>query len=238
MATVLDMIKNAMIDIVALAQGETPPTAESTWALSQLNMMIDSWRTRRLYVYYIAKASYPFAVSKQSYTIGRGAGADFVADRPVKIETANLVLSGGERQPLEVFNIEDYASLRIPVLASTPARLYYQPTYPNGTLWPWPYPTDVAQELELFSWMQLASFATVNDAVALPPGYELAMKLSLAEILCPGYGKAIPESLAALARQARANIMSLNSVPPSFSTDFPALQSAGAYFDHLTGNLI
>ena len=58
--------------------------------------------------------------------------------------------------PLPVIEVDDYSAVPIAEHTSTyPTCVYYQPTYPNGTLWPWPYPTDITAELELFMWSVL-----------------------------------------------------------------------------------
>jgi hypothetical protein len=243
MTTAGDMISNSLMEIGALAQGETAAASDLAFGLSKLNRMLDLWNTRSLFVYCITNTSFPFSASQQSYTIGPAAtSADFTATRPVRIDRANLVLVSSTphvQTPLWVMNVDDYSSLRIPALSSTfPTRLYYQATYPKGTLWPWPYPTDVTNELELYMWTALSEFATTASTVSLPPGYEEALTLTLAESMCPAYGKQIDPGLARFASQARANVQALNSGALPLRSDVPQMSGGQAgFFNYRTGGL-
>lgn len=237
MTTVLDLITNAFAEFGQYAVGETVPSADAAFALARLNRMLDNWSTRQLYSYCSNEVTVPFGTSKQSYTIGRSA-ADFDYDRPVKIEDARLVLISSTPYvyiPLDVMNMDEYSDLRVPGLSSSiPTRLYYQATYPNGTLWPWPYPTTVTNMLHMHVWNKLASLASLSAVISLAPGYEEAVTLSLAERLCPAFGKQISQDLKDQARKARADIQSLNSEPNKLKTDYP--ESAGqAQGTYLTG---
>lgn len=236
MSTVLDLLTNAMAEIGAVAQGETLSANDAAFCLSKANRMLNSWRTRRLNAYCIAKNEYAFGTSKQSYTIGPS-GADFTATRPERIDSANVILvsSDNARIQLWVVNVKDYAALQLPALSSIfPTRLYYQATFPNGTLYPWPYPTTATNKLELFTWQQIAEFASLGADLSLPPGYEDAITYSLAEALCPAYGREISASLHALALEARTNIRSLNIDTPRQSSD---LYPGPGEWDYRTGGL-
>lgn len=232
MGNALDLCTAAMAEIGAVAQGETLSANDGAFCLGKLNRLVDAWKTRRQYVYCVDNASYPWVVSQASYTIGPT--GNFVAARPVRIEAANLV-SSAIRTPLVVVAVDDRAALTVPVLSGTPTHVYYQATHPNGTLWPWPYPTVLTDSIELFTWHQIATFAALNTVYALAPGYEDALIYTLAESLCPSYGRQITSELAELARRARYAIGSLNTSSPKLSSDFP-LESSGDW-DYRTGNL-
>ena len=233
--SVLTMLANALMEIGVLAQGETASANDAAFALSKCNRMLSSWNTRRLYCYYYSQAAYTLPVSSSSYTIGRS-GAQLVADRPVKILAANMLSGGTTRYPLSVLSVEDSRITTVSVTSSTiPEWLYYQATYPNGTIWLSPYPTDLSNLLELFTMAQLSAFTSTADAISLPPGYEDAITYSLAESMCPAYGRQLSGELAMLASKARNNIQSLNAVPRTMATDIPS--GGDSTFDYLTGNL-
>lgn len=215
-----EIINAALTELGVIAPGNDPSSEDSTFVLGKLNRLLDRWATKRLFVFAIGHSSYPFASSKQSYTIGPVASTpDFVATRPVKIDKANVVLVSSTpsvHKHLTIINTSDYASLSVPALASTfPSRLYYQPTLTKGTLWPWPYPQDTSNELELFSWIQLAQISTVGSDYALPPGYADAIIYSLAESLASSYGKQVSPELVIAARLSRSDIASINSQIPN-----------------------
>ena len=235
--TVQTLVGNALTELGLLAAGETLSANDGALGLSKLNRMLDSWNTRKLYVYVITKTSFAFGTSKQSYTIGP-LGADFTAARPVRIDRAQLIIVGTTdvQLPLRLLDVDEYSNLAVPKLASTfPTQLYYQPTFPNGTLWPWPYPTNTANKLDLNMWTQLSKFTSLNDSFAFPPGYEDAITYSLSESMGPSFGKTITEDLKELARKARANIQSLNVTSPLIKSDFNMNVQQTPYFNYRTG---
>lgn len=223
MATVQEAIIDAAFTELGVKPVDQPlGPNESTWGFSKLNRLLGQWATRRLFVAYMSFTAYTFSASQQSYSIGPS-GADFTATRPVRIERANLVIvadSPDTEMQLEVINTDDYASLNIPALSSTiPTRLYYQATYPNGTLWPRPYPTTTTNKLRLFVWNQITEYAALSDTVTLPPGYLDAIVLSLAESMLAQYPTvAAAQYIIDGARRARAAIQGLNSVLPNIGT--------------------
>ena len=221
------IIQDAMRYINKLGAGQTISTADQTFGLSVLNDIIDLWRTKSHFVVYYDHSSYAYSTSKQSYSIGQDS-ADFTADRPIKIIRANLILTADDpdsRVALEVFNMDEYAQLRLPAQSADQAVcLYYQPTYPNGTLYPWPYPTDdsdvLANKLELFTWMQLSSYANTSTAVDLAPGYKNALTKTLSEWLCVPYGIPLNPEVKDQARIARSAIANVNTWSRKLERDY------------------
>lgn len=227
--TAQTIAENALMEIGVLAQGEAASGADTEFCRGKLNRIIGVWRTRRLFVPYLSHDSYPWVTSKQSYTIGPS-GADFTAARPNRIEGANLIVVGSltnTRNPLEIIDHQQYAAISIPALSGLPSRLYYQPTVPSGTLWPWPYPTDTTDQLELITWKQLAEFTDPSTGQDLADGYEEALTMDLAESLCSAYGKSVTPQLVEMARRAKAAIQSANTKAPLLVND--ACESGGGY---------
>lgn len=93
-----------------------------------------------------------------------------------------------------------------------PLILAYQSTFPLGTIWIYPNPTQ-AGEVHLFTDVILTSFANINTNVNLPQGYTRALKKLFALESCPGYGKSPSAMLRAQAAEARAFIKALNASP-------------------------
>jgi hypothetical protein len=167
--------------------------------------------------------------------------------RPVKIVNANILLnygtgSGLVRVPMRIVDADWWANQRVPQIETTlPTHLYYQPSFPNGQLYFWPVP-QIAYPAELETWTNLAGLA-LTDTFVMPPGYEDAVTYSLAESMCPAFGRPIDATLANLAMKARALIQGLNSDAPLITTaDFgipgPSSDQRGrADFNWKTGNL-
>jgi len=225
--TALEIIQSALRRINRLGVGQTISTADLSFSLGELNDLIDHWRALKRFVLYYSHSEYTWTTSKQSYTIGQDS-ADFTADRPIKIARANLIHSGDDPDsytPLAVYDMTEYASLSTPVLSDEESVcIYYQPTVPNGTIWPWPYPANTAEalanKLQLFTWSYLNEFATSDTSVDLAPGYKDALKWTLAERLADAFGVTLTDTQKKLARQSRAAIASNNLKSYKITSDY------------------
>lgn len=219
--TVLDLIQEALAEIGAYAQGETPSAADAQFALSKLNRMIDAWMAQRLFVYNLDFTQFTLVPSLTPHTIGPVGATFTVAKRPVRIEAANIVLtnvSPSVLSPLNIRNDQWWQANRVPGVTTTlPTDLYYSPTWPNGSLYFWPIPT-VAYGVQLWLWNNIAEYSSLVTVVSLPQGYRSALVYSLAEELCPSFGKQLSPSLATLATKSREIVKSPNSMSPNIAT--------------------
>lgn len=93
-----------------------------------------------------------------------------------------------------------------------PIQLTYQPTFPLGTLWAYPNPTQ-AGELHLFTDLILSQITSINQTINLPQGYSRALKKLLGLELCPDWAKTPSPELKRQAGEARAFIKSMNASP-------------------------
>lgn len=215
------LLTNALLEINAFQQGETIPAEDSAFALSKLNRILDQWNARRAYVYNISFTSYTLTPNHQPHLIGPGLSSpDFAAAvRPVEIIAANIVMTSvtpNVRVPLSIRDDAWWAANTVQgISTSLPTDLYYSDDWPSGALYLWPIPT-TAYKLELFTRGILSSL-TANASFSLPPGYEEAITLTLAEALSGPYDKPVTPSLASAAMRARAAIQSLNSDSPRTS---------------------
>jgi hypothetical protein len=220
------IVTGALIELEIIGAGEVPDPNDAALVLSLLNRMVGQWNTRRRYIWERTIFSQAWVTSKAAYTIGPSAADFAVTHRPPKIEWANLVRVAPDpdtRTPLEVIEVLDWAEITVPnETAEEPSRIYYSPGVLNGTIRPWPYPSNtaaaLANKLELFLWTLLSRFATLDTSVDLPDGYEDALVLSLAEKSARSFGRAVTADLMMDARAARANIQSVNNTPPKLST--------------------
>lgn len=219
--TVTTIVYAAFTELGVKPPDQPLSAAELSWGFDKLNRLIDDWATRRLFVYVIQHSTYampaaPLVVAAPQYWSIGPSGADITATRPVRIEECNLILNTPSPKtflPIPVTNVEQFADLRVPTLTSTiPTRLYYQPTWPNGRLYFWPFPTQLSNSFQLYTWLQIQAFAATSDAFSFPPGYGNAIIWSLAESMLATYPTtASAEMIVEMAKRARYNIQSLNS---------------------------
>lgn len=141
------------------------------------------------------------------------------AVRPLKINSAFVrvvnSITGTLDYPVAVLNLEKYELIGIKTLPGPwPRAVYYQPSEPLGVLNYWPNPS--SGEMHLFCDTVLNKFATLNDTVTLPQGYEMAIRHNLGELLMPSYGKASPAQIQMLtnfAAKGRGLIKRTNMAP-------------------------
>jgi hypothetical protein len=96
--------------------------------------------------------------------------------------------------------------------------IYYQPSENLGTLYVFPNPS--SGELHLFTSTIFRTFGSLYDTIALPQGYNMALRWCLAERLMPMYGKASAtqiQMINAFAGQAKATIKRTNMRPAQVS---------------------
>jgi len=89
----LDIITDSLIEIGALAPGEQPGADEAQWGLRKLNYLLDVWSARRNYVYASTFNTYVLTPNLSPHTIGPNAATFNVAQRPVKVNAATIILN-------------------------------------------------------------------------------------------------------------------------------------------------
>lgn len=245
--TVRSLIQQALRLCGALsAPGRSAADSEhETEALDVLNALLGSWNAERLNIYTISAATYPLVSNQQAYTIGQDpAGiltADFNAPRPQEIQQANIILTGSSaplHRPLKPIGDQEWANIRIQEIWAIPQKLYNDGAYPLSTLYLWPGPGDSTYELELYTWQALSTFASIDDAVTLPPGYDRALIYNLAVELSPRYPRAPMSPLVMkTAIDSKAAIQRRNINPAPISCDPALMSSEGTRrsWNYLTG---
>ena len=219
-----DLITDALVEINALTPGQPPDAGDMALGLTRGNMVLDNWTARSLMQYVTRLDSYVLPSSKQSYTIGPN-GADITADRPQDILAAAMVDT--TQNPNVFIHIavvppdiwESYTVLGYST--SVPTQLWYQRTFPNGTIWLRGIPNNLSYQLRIETKQNLGQAAALNTQFIFPPGYYKAFMLSVAEVLCNPFGKVgdIKADVTARARLARADVVSANSEPMLMELD-------------------
>lgn len=143
---------------------------------------------------YVGELSYPVSHDVQPY------------DNTPVIGTT----SGTMFYPLALLNYRQYADLTARSIQSTwPTQVYDSGTYPLRTLSFWPVPQN-AYAVELWLWEPLATYASLDDELNLPPGYERYLILKLAVEIAPEFARAVTDTLRATLMEAENAIKTLN----------------------------
>ncbi len=200
----------------ALGAGETPSADEQIDGLTALNAMIAEWAINDLYVYSVSEEVVTWAANQTSRTIG--ATGTFAVERPNELQRA-FQRSGTVDYPIYVIGDTEYSAISDKSATGTIiTHIYYDPTYPDGTLYAYPVPS-VAATVHLGYLKSLQAFETATEALALPPGYEVAIAFNLAIELAPEYGLSIPPEVARRASSSLRNLRKQNRRAPIMSSE-------------------
>jgi hypothetical protein len=222
---------------VTIGPGRTPSSAQFQDALDEVNRLIDSLDTDRLFIYSRDTAQLPLSGAK-SYTIGTSTDPNVIPDfngpRPEFIESANAVSNTTPpvRYPLAVVDDLEWAAISVQDVGnSIPEVLYCDRAYPIATLYLYPQPI-AGYLLELFAWHLVPQFLSAQDTVVLPPGYLDAIVLNLAIRLAPHFQRPVDADVRLQARESLMRLMSLNAPKPIADTSG---LSCGCGFDIYRG---
>ncbi len=244
-ATPLQLIQSALMEINALAAGQTPSGVLAQWGLEKLQRIIDRLNAKRGTIFNVNFAEYALVLNTQPITIGPGGNFN-VKIRPVKLVAAALVLTSSSPNidlPLNVQDDDWWAANQIKRLTSTlPTDVYYSPDAPLGNLYFWPIPTQ-ANSVRLETWTGIAQAVALATAIVLPAAYWDFIVLTLAKALATSFGpvyiasvgsQVFQENLRAATKAVEGN----NAQPPRISTRQPGMGGSGSGrtdFNFLTG---
>ena len=205
MPTVSDLIHSSFRLIGAVAAGEILETNELNDAFVSLNQMLASWNTEGASL-----------VGRQRVIISLPTqinGPYPLPQRLVRIESASASSGAGIDSPLELVDSAGWEAITEKAMVSVYTRkLYCDYAYPTSSVWIWPLPRVFPALLELWAYLPINQFVTVNDTIDLAPGYEIALRYNFAVALLPEYPRAaVDQTLPAQAQNYKASIVQLNN---------------------------
>lgn len=203
MATGRKIIKKALQKAKIITKNESPSADEINDGLDALNAMVSSWANESLLVFHRPKETFTLSGGIKSYTIG--VGGDFDTVRPVQILSARVSVGEVVYENLYIENDTNFQTYEISLdTTGTPIYLNYNNNYPLGTITLYPKPS-IDYDIELISEKPLTEF-TLDDDVALPPGWERALIYNLADEVASEYGQALNPNDVKIAIKALSSI--------------------------------
>ena len=183
-----DIINGSLRLIGVLAEGETPSAETSQDALTAMNQMIDSWNTERLSIFSTQDQVFTWPAGVLSRFLGPS--GDFVGNRPVLLDDSTYF-----RDPvtnvsygIKFINQQQYDGIAVKTVTSTyPQVMWINMEYPDVSMTIYPKPLRQL-EWHIISVQELAQPATLDTALAFPPGYLRAFTYNLAMELAPEFG--------------------------------------------------
>jgi hypothetical protein len=187
---VRDLIAKAFRLIHVLGDGDPMTASEATDALDDLNAVVEQANNDKLLGHYKTDLVIPLVGGQTSYTIGPTYSTpNVVADRPVEL-LGGFSRRGTVDLPLFLATKEDYNQItqKTVSIAGWEALVYYEARFPASILYVYPVPLDALTTIYLTVMNQIASFATLEEVVSVPPGYRMWLQYKVAMRLAPQYG--------------------------------------------------
>jgi len=228
--TARDIVEQALLRLTVLAAGEAMAAEDASNGLRSLNNLIDEWGTEKLTIHSETRSTFTITETA-SFTVGSGGDCSIVWPRYIEhIRYQDTATDPDEEFPLSILTDDAWAGITQKALtAARPDRAYYNPTYPLGTLYLWPIPTDSNLEGVIYAKTAIVELTTLDTAISLPPGYRSFMITALAWELQGEYGKPPDPVLKMIADRAKANVKRSNIRLMDLSVDRGALvQSYGS----------
>lgn len=206
--TVNDLLVNALQDGGIIGIDESIEPAILTRAFRQANWLLAQWARKRFMCYRIQDYS-AVSTGNQTYSVGLKGDIN-INPRPDRLEYAFLRFLNqpfGSTLfvdiPLQIIQSrEDYSRIPVKNIGTLAWRIFYDPTWPVGTLFPWPVPQPTIYELHVGFKVVLPRFANTAQPINFPPEYEAAMNWALARRLRTSYQMPMDPEINALARDA------------------------------------
>ena len=209
--TASEIINGSLRLIGMLAEGETPSAGTAADALTAMQQMIESWNTERLSIFSTQDQVFTWPAGAISRTLGPT--GNFVGNRPIQLDDstyfrdATTNVSYGIKQ----INQQQYDGIAVKTVTSTyPQVIWLNMTHPNIEMYVFPVPI---RDLEwhFISVEELTQPATLNTALAFPPGYLRAFRYNLACEIAPEFGVEPSPQVKRIAMSAKRNLKRINS---------------------------
>jgi len=230
--TVRQHLKRVLQMIGAVAAGETPTADEIADGMLTLNAMVEEWAAQGMTMYAVTRYTKVIVASQASYTIGPS-GGDITAPWPYRIESALLRDTSADPDlevPLNILNLQEWQALTQRATTGTwPTDLYYNASFPLGTIYLYPIGTSVDRTLVLDLPVPVSSFTDADTVISLPPGYEKTLRYNLAKELCAEYGRPVDPVVAEMAVKTMTHIKTMNERPRLLRCDPALLGRYGGY---------
>lgn len=184
--------------------------------MEALNILLQEWAAG-LGIYKRTRENFSTAAATASYLIG--VGQTFNTTRPIRIVNSFVRYSGTD-WPVETYqSADDYAAIATKSLQARPERLYFETSYPYGTILLYPTP-DAVYDLHIYSNKPFGAYTSTSDDLGLPPEFEPALKFNLALDLSVEFGREASQITMARAEMSLTTLKRLHAQPvPQISTD-------------------
>jgi|HubBroStandDraft_2_1064218.scaffolds.fasta_scaffold00063_5 hypothetical protein len=202
------LLTNALIDGGIVGVDEAIEPAILNRAFTQANWLLAQWARKRWLVYRIQDYSF-VCTGALNYSVGLGQTVN-INPRPDRLEYAFLRFLNQSPPsglfvdiPLDIIQShEDYSRIAVKNVGTLAWRIFYDPVWPVGLLFPWPVPQSTIYEIHVGFKVVLPRFSSIQQPINFPPEYESAMNWCLARRFRATYQMPADPEINALARDA------------------------------------
>lgn len=231
------LLTNALIDAGVAGIDESIEQPVLNRAMTQANWLLAQWARKRWLVYRIQDYSF-VCTGAQTYSVGAG-GIVNINPRPDRLEYAFLRFLNNTSPgslavdiPIDIIQShEDYSRITVKTIGTLAWRIFYDPVWPIGVLFPWPVPQASIYEIHVGFKVVLPRFANLQDKINFPPEYEAALNWTLARRFRATYQLPADPTIDSLARDGLNTIRLANSAVGTLRMP-AALQNRGRAYDY------
>ena len=182
------MITQSLTELRVARAGDTINPEDMTLGLYLFNRLLDQWNANGRAVYAERFDDFTLTASLSPHTIGPTGATWTLAVRPVKLFACQINIGSNTFIPVTVRDAAWYQGQAAPAhTESVPTDVYYRPSWPNGSLYFYGVPP-TAYTARLWTETLLAAVAQ-TDTFTMPPGYQTAIELTLAEDGASSFGQ-------------------------------------------------
>lgn len=218
--TVTQLLTNSLVDAGVIGVDEAIEPVMLNRAFTQLNWLLATWARKRFLDYRIQDYAI-VSNGSMTYPVGTlpaGTAGVNLSPRPDRLEYAFLRFLNSPQPtnlpvdiPIRIIQShEDYSRIRVKNIGSIAWRIFYDPDWPLGTLFPWPVPQATIYEIHVGFKVIPNRFHSLQDKINLPPEYEAAMNWCLARRLRTSYQMPADPEINSIARDALNSIRLAN----------------------------
>lgn len=204
-----ELLQNALVDGGIIGLDEDIEQDMLTKAFRHANWMLAQWARKRWLVY--ALTEYDFvSTGENTYKVGAGQIVN-INPRPDKLEFAYMRFLQRNQStqqlpvdiPLDIISSkEDYSRIAVKTVGTLPWRIFYDPQWPLGVLFPWPVPQPGLYGIHVGFKTVLPRFQSIQQPINFPPEYEVALNWGLARRLRAAFTLPPNPEVTSLARDA------------------------------------
>src|SRR5262245_40169273 len=188
MTTARTLIRGALTDLGVAAAEEPISASQADDGLMLLNQLLGSFSVEKLWIY--TTPATPIVWPAGHVSLTWGPGGNIPSPRPIKLSSTATYTLDAYDYPLEVLERqEQYAQIQWKGMQSTlPIAVYYEPQVPLGVVYIWPVAQGVDYTVTLYPWQPLGAWASLDEDLKFPYGYERTIRTNLALECAPSYG--------------------------------------------------